>query len=185
MKNRFGHDIKRGMDVLVTAPNGPRYAGKVYSVLPMDTFSRAYGRQVRLDSADGVIVNIDDVAPAMKPNPAKKKKPRTAAQKAATARMLAANAARPKHVRTAAQKKARKAANNVPGYYPNPNPKRKKSAYEEKYEKTMYAVHWATQPKHIYLGVFSKLSDAKEVAQDLADRHNRAIKVSTISNLAL
>lgn len=58
----------------------------------------------------------------MKSNPAKKK-PRTAAQKAATARMLAANKHAPKHIRTAAQKRARKAANTVPGYYPNPGAK--------------------------------------------------------------
>lgn len=61
---------------------------------------------------------------ALKRNPAKKKKPRTAAQKAATARMLAARKHAPKHVRTPAQKKARKAANTVPGYYPNPSSKR-------------------------------------------------------------
>lgn len=175
----------------------------------------------------------------MKTNPAKRKtKPRTPAQRAATARMLAANAARkgvgrnpvakpsdktpfskvitwvkknypPERARsivafmgngmyldsaiaatatkknparTRKQKTARKRANTVPGYYPNP---KRKSAFEAKHEKTMYSVHWASQPAHIYLGVFSKLDHAKEVAQDLADRYKRPIKISTISNLAL
>lgn len=48
-------------------------------------------------------------------NPARKK-PRTPAQRAATARMLAANKAR----RTPKQKAARKRKNTVKGYYPNP-----------------------------------------------------------------
>lgn len=59
----------------------------------------------------------------IKLNPAKRKsakKPRTPAQRAATARMLAANKLRRNPTRSRKQVAARKKRNTKPGYYPNP-----------------------------------------------------------------
>lgn len=136
-------------------------------------FSRKYAVAEHMKALHSVDKN------AWRRNPStKRKKPRTAAQKAATARMLAANAKR-RHVRTPAQKKARRRKNTVPGYYPNPGTKAKKMT------QYYWAVHWASQPPHIHLGVFQNKKHAVEVAQDLANRYRRQIAVSSVPRYAL
>lgn len=91
--NRWGNSFRVGDSVIVRHNDGIKLKATITGFVTSGAYAKAYGKHARINT--GALVAIDDISPdAMKTNPSKKRKPRTPAQRVATARMLAANRAR-------------------------------------------------------------------------------------------
>lgn len=71
----------------------------------------------------------------------------------------------------------RRKANTVKGFFPNPKVRVFNKSKGAK-GKVGYAVHSASQPYYNAIAWFSSLSDAKEIAQEAADRTGKQLKIT-------